>query len=298
MHVMNSNSYGKPHPSKKDRRDEAREKAKSMRIEEQKRKKRNSILVRSGIGVGVLAAAAIVALVIVNSTAPASAGPLNMASDGILLTGDGTSVTAVETTAVPADATPDPTDHSALTDTANIAMYVDYLCPYCGQFEAANAEQITNWVTAGNATLEVHPISILDGNSAGSKYSTRAANAAACVANYDPNNFLPVHTALFANQPAEGTTGLTNAQLVSLVEGAGVTDADVTSCINNQEFSSWVGTATDRALSGPLGNADIEKVSGTPTVLVNGVSYTGSLSDATAFASFVAEQVGATAGTQ
>ena len=72
---MNSNSYGNPQPSKKDRREEAREKARIMRAEEQKRKKRNSILVRSGIGVGVLAVAAIVALVIVNSTAPAAAGP-------------------------------------------------------------------------------------------------------------------------------------------------------------------------------------------------------------------------------
>ena len=295
---MNSNSYGKPQPSKKDRREEAREKARIMRAEEQKRKKRNSILVRSGIGVGVLAVAAIVALVIVNSTAPAAAGPLNMASDGILLTGDGTSVTAVETTAAPANATPNPTDQTALTGTANIAVYLDYLCPYCGQFETANGEQITSWVTAGNATLEIHPLSILDSSSAGSKYSTRAANAAACVANYDPNKFLAVNTALFANQPQEGTTGLTNKQLVSLVEEAGVTDAAVANCINDQEFSSWVATATDRALAGPIPNSDIEKIQGTPTVLVNGVSYTGSLTDTTAFANFVTEQVGATAGTE
>lgn len=293
-----SNSYGKPQPSKKDRREEAREKARNMRIEEQKRKKRNSILVRSGIGVGVLAVAAIVALVIVNSTAPAAAGPLNMASDGILLTGDGTSVTAVETTAVPADATPDPTDQTKLTDTANIVTYVDYLCPYCGDFEKANAQQITDWVTAGNATLEVHPLSILDSNSAGSKYSTRAANAAACVANYDPDHFLAVNAALFANQPQEGTTGLTNKQLVSLVEEAGVTDAAVAKCINDQEFSTWVAGATDRALAGPIPNSDITNVTGTPTVLVNGVAYKGSLTDATAFASFVAEQVAATAGAE
>ncbi|TFC86204.1 hypothetical protein E3T26_10445 [Cryobacterium sp. TMT1-21] len=289
---MNSNAYGKPVPPKKDRRDAARESARLMREEQQKRDKRKRWLLRGGIGAGIIAAAVIVTLVIVNSTGPGSAAvrPANMASDGILLTGDGTSITAVTTDALAADAKPIATDQSKMTDTANIAIYADYLCPFCGQFEATNGEQIATWVSAGNATLEFHPISILDQGSAGSKYPTRAANAAACVANFQPDSFLAVNTALFKNQPAEQTTGLTDKQIVSLVTDAGVTDKDVAGCITDQTFTDWVAASTDRALKGPLPNADIKQIKGTPTVLVNGVAYTGALDDPAAFESFVTAQ--------
>jgi hypothetical protein len=66
-------------------------------------------------------------------------------------------------------------------EVANIVMYVDYLCPFCGQFEATNSESLRTMVESGAATLEVHPIAILTNKSAGTQYSLRAANAAACV---------------------------------------------------------------------------------------------------------------------
>ena len=291
---MNSKIPGQPQLPKKDRREEARESARRMREEQKKRDQRRRWYLRGGIGIALIAVATIVALVIIGSVRPATPGPLNMASDGILLQGDGTAITAVPTEATQPDAEPVATDLSAHTDTVNISVYLDYLCPFCGQFEVTNAEQLNSWLTAGNITLEVHPISILDGSSAGSKYSTRAANAASCVANYQPDSFLDVNAALFANQPTEGTDGLTDAELVSLVETAGVTDASVASCITDQEFGSWVGDATDRALAGPLPNTDVKNVAGTPTVLVQGVQYTGALDDAAAFESFVMEQATAT----
>lgn len=294
---MKTNAYGQPVIPKKDRRDQAREHARLMREEQQKRAKRRRWIWQGGVGVGLLAAAAIIALVVVNGTAPTSAvGPKNMASDGILLGGDGTTITAAPTKALAAGKKPIATNVDALTDTTNIVLYVDYLCPICGQFEAANAEQITTWVKAGNATLEVHPISILDQASAGSKYSTRSANAAACVANSAPDDFHAVNAALFAQQPEENTTGLTNAKLASLVSGAGVTSKKVADCITNGTFNDWVTASTKRALDGPIPNADIKNVGGTPTAIVNGKKYTGSISDAAAFEAFVTEQTAA-AGT-
>jgi protein-disulfide isomerase len=293
---MMSPAPGQSLPPRKDRREFAREKARAVREEHQKRQRRRRLAWRGGVAVAILAIAAIVAIVIVNGARPAaSTGPRNMASDGILLTGDGTSVTAVSTPALAAGEKPVATRQSTGADTVSIVTYVDYLCPFCGQFEATNGKQISSWLTAGNATLEVHPISILDSSSSGTKYSTRAANAAACVANFDPDHFLAVHTALFAQQPAENTAGLTDAELTKLVTDAGVTDAKVPGCITDQTFASWVRAATDRALAGPLPNADVKKVTGTPTVLVNGTAYSGALDDANAFATFVQTQ--ATAGT-
>jgi len=294
---MNAKTPGQSLPPKKDRREVARETARIQREEQKKRETRNRWFLRGGIGLALVAVAAIVAVLIVGSVKPASPGPLNMASDGILMQGDGTTVSAVPTAATAADAEPVPTDVSALTSTVNIAVYVDYLCPYCGQFETTNGAQLASWLTAGNITLETHPISILDQSSSGSKYSTRSANAAACVANYQPDSFLDVNTALFANQPTEGTTGLTNAELVSLVDEAGVTDEAVATCITDEEFSGWVGDATDRALDNALPNTDIGALTGTPTVLVQGVQYTGDLGDAAAFEAFVMEQATATTDT-
>ena len=288
---------GTARPPKKNRREEARETARLMRAEQVKRDKRRRFFLQGGIGIGLLAVVAIVAVVIVNNVnAPAAPAPANMASDGILLGSDGTTVSAATTPALDADADPIATDQSALSDTANIVMYVDYLCPICGDFESTNGEQITDWVTAGNATVEIHPISILDRLSSGTEYATRAANAAACVANYDPDNFLDFNAAMFADQPAENTTGLTDAELTSLVEGAGVTSSQAASCIADQTYSGWVDASTQRALEGPIPNSDIEQVEGTPTVLVNGVQYTGSNSDAAAFEAFVTEQMTATGG--
>ena len=69
---------------------------------------------------------------------------------------------------------------------------------------------------------------------------------------------------------------------------AGVEDtAAVNTCIDDQSFVSWVRAATERATSGPLPGTEVASVSGTPTVLVNGEAYTGSLTDADAFSSFV-----------
>ncbi|GAB3119328.1 DsbA family protein [Glaciibacter psychrotolerans] len=294
---MNGTSPGEPRPPRKDLREAAREKARLQLKAAQKKEQRRQWAWRGGITVVLVAIVAVIALVIVNNAAPgSSSGPLNMASDGILFTGDGTTVSVVATPALTANEKPIATPESAPANTVNIVTYVDYLCPYCGQFESTNGPQISSWLTAGNATLEVHPISLLDSGSLGTKYSTRAANAAACVANFEPAKFLDVNTALFTNQPKEDSTGLTNAQLTTLVTDAGARDSSIPDCISNGTFTDWVASATTRALNGPLPNTSVPKVEGTPTVLVNGVKYTGALDDAAAFQAFVTQQASAATG--
>lgn len=289
---MNSNIYGNAVPPKKDRREQARETAKVQRDALRKKEQRKRFFVRGGVGVGLLAVAAIVALIVVNSVQPPVPGPKNMASDGIVLIGDGTSITAAPSESVEAGGDQVPTDTSALDTLVNIVIYVDYLCPVCGIFEETNAAQIEEWVTAGEASLEVHPISILNRLSAGTNYPSRAAGAAACVAAIEPDRFFAVNAALFAQQPAENTGGLSNAELVTLTEEAGVTDESVATCIKDETYTDWADAATERALAGPIPNSDLAAVQGTPTVIVNGVQYPGAVDDAAAFAEFVAAQAG------
>ncbi|WP_395245962.1 DsbA family protein [Agromyces sp. MMS24-K17] len=173
---------------------------------------------------------------------------------------------------------------------ANIVMYVDYLCPFCGQFESTNAANIRTMVESGAATLEVHPIAILTNKSAGTQYSLRAANAAACVADLSADSFLDFHDLLFENQPEEGSTGLSNDDIKSLAEEAGVGSlSQVNSCIDETRFKSFVEDATTRALTQPVPNSDLQAITGTPTVLVNGKQYQGSLSDPSEFQAFVTQ---------
>ena len=273
--------------TKNERREAAREKARILREEQKKKDRRTKVLLQGGIILASLAIVAVIALVIVNSIRPPGPGPANMASDGIQLT---QGAVATPTAALAADDEPIPNERDAAAGVLDIRMYVDYLCPICGQFEAANGEYIASLLENGNTTVEIHPIAILDRLSQGTKYSTRAANAAACVADSSPNDFLAFHNLLFANQPAENTTGLSDDELVALTVEAGA--GDVASCVKDQQFKSWVTAATTRALNGPIPDSNVDQVQGTPTIIVNGVKYDGAVDDLASFRAFVVQVAG------
>ena len=289
---MSYGNSGDDRLTKNERRDAAREKARILREEQKKKDRRGKVLLQGGIILGSLAIIAIIALVLVNSIKPEGPGPANMASDGIQISQGNIALT---TPALTPSQTPVPNPRDTNSKAVSIQMYVDYLCPICGQFEATNGAYITSLLDNGGATVEIHPIAILDRLSQGTKYSTRATNAAACVANYSPNNFFAFHTALFANQPAENSTGLTDDQIIALANQAKVDKAtQISDCIKNQTFKAWATAATARALNGPITNTNVDKVQGTPTVIVNGLKYEGSVSDLPTFQAFVIQAAGST----
>lgn len=276
--------------SKNEKREAAREKARLLREEQKKKERRTRFIWQGGIIVALLAIVAIVAVVLVNSIGPSGPGPKNMASDGIQLT---QGAIATQTKALKAGEEPIPNVRDEAAGTLDIQMYVDYLCPICGQFEKTNGDYITSLLDNGKTTVEIHPIAILDSRSQGTKYSTRAANAAACVANYSPNQFYDFHNLLFANQPEENTAGLGDDQLIELTTEAKVDNADqIATCIKQVQFKKWVADAQARALNGPIPNSNVDQVKGTPTVIVNGLKYEGSISDLASFQAFVIQAVG------
>lgn len=259
--------------TKKQRIEEAREAARLAREKREKRAKLLKVLVPSIATLVVLGIAALIVVVVI-ATIPKPAfpgGPKNMASDGILFEGDGTSSAVVNTAALKKGDKPKATEFPASDGLAHIVTYVDWTCPACKSFESAYASQIDQIVAAGQATLEVHPIAILDRNYAGSRYSSRAANAAACVANYAPDSFLKVQTAMFDGQGSEGTTGLTTAEIKKIVNKAGADGDALNTCIDSERFKNWVSAATQRATS----DEDLQTGGqfSTPTVVVNGKKW-------------------------
>ncbi|GAA1809951.1 DsbA family protein [Agromyces neolithicus] len=266
-----------------------------LREEQKKRERRNKWLIQGGIIVAVLAVAGLVTGLLLNNVRPDGPGPANMASNGIVLTGGEGVITPVETPALDAGETPTPTVPDDSGTVANIVTYVDYLCPFCGDFEATNAESIRAMLEEGAATLEVHPLAILTNKSAGTQYSLRAANAAACVADTSPATFLDFHDLMFENQPEEGSEGLSNDEITALAKQAGVSSlSTIEKCIDDEQFHRWVQDATNRALTQPVPNSDLASITGTPTVLVNGKQYVGSLTDPAEFQSFVLQATGET----
>ncbi|MDI1460591.1 thioredoxin domain-containing protein [Catellatospora sp. KI3] len=136
--------------------------------------------------------------------------------------------------------------------------YVDFLCPHCKAFHDDYAAQIKQLADTGKITLVTHPVAYLDGAST-NQYSTRSSAAAGCAA--DEGRFTEYADALFAAQPAEGTAGPSDDDLIALGKTVGLGDP-FAQCVKDKKFVNWTDHVTTEA--GKAG------VSGTPTVLVNG----------------------------
>lgn len=149
-----------------------------------------------------------------------------------------------------------------------VDIYQDFICPYCGEFERANSADISALVDSGQMRLRLHPMNFLDEASLGSKYSSRAANALITVYKAEPDKTLAFNAALFANQPAENTTGLTDDQIAQIATQAGVS-AEV------------VATFTDMAnvdfATQSSAEASKDGVTGTPTILIDGKKFSGNI---------------------
>lgn len=167
----------------------------------------------------------------------------------------------------------------------DVATYIDPMCPYCGEFENANGRELATLVNNGGITLRVHPLNFLDRSSQGTDYSTRAANALTCVAVDHPSQALRFLGALYSQQPREGSAGLTDAQLTTMAENSGA--PGMGECIDKRTYAPWIDELTNTALNGPIKGADITKIQGTPTVLVNGRSYQGDITDTAALRKFI-----------
>lgn len=261
-------------PTKNQKRQEARDKARALREEQSKKSKRNKIIIQSSLAVGVIGVIALVTVLIISSLRPPGPGPANMQSDGIKI---GEGLIAERTPALLPDELPVPSEANA-DGVPAINIFVDYSCPACAQFESIYGELLRTWAESGTATVEYHILSFRDAQTAGTRYATRAANSAACVAEFAPDQFFTYNDLLLRSQPLPPTSyELTDDQLLQLVAAAGAGNIDqIEACITDETFSNWVSQATARAMStGPLPvrNSEIPLVVGTPTVLVDGKQY-------------------------
>ncbi|WP_060915793.1 DsbA family protein [Microbacterium oleivorans] len=288
-----STDSGDNSSSATDRREAVREKAQRVHI----RQSRARVARRISLGVLAAGAVAAVAVVVVWSVTSTMGGrdltPKTATSDGFAVN-DVTGVAAdqgavvdstVEATPGSDKATPAPT--ASATAPVDIRVYVDYLSPGAREWQLANVDQLTTWVDQGAATLSYHPVSMLTAKSNGTKYSLRAAAAAACVATHDESVFFAYNTELLSRQPAMDTDGFSDVELADLAQAVGAKDPEaLRSCIEDGDYIEWTKDATERAIAG-IPDTDGLQLTGTPMILVNGQPYMGALQDAAEFSQFV-----------
>jgi len=140
-----------------------------------------------------------------------------------------------------------------------LEVYEDPQCPACAQFETETGATMASWIDAGTVKVHYHVIAFLDGAST-TRYSSRAANALYCAG--DVGVFPRYHELLFADQPPEGSAGLSYDQLVQLGRQAGATGTAFETCVRNRPYADFVARISEQASR--------DGILGTPTVLVDG----------------------------
>lgn len=160
---------------------------------------------------------------------------------------------------LPADAT---ALHLGGDSSPRVDVYLDYACPHCAEFSRVNDEDLRMLAEDGTIDLRIHPLPMLNASSAG--YSERAANAAACVWSQDPDLLWDMSSQLFAAQ-AEGPA-LQEEDLADMARELGAGE-ETLGCITEGTYLRWVNEV--------VGPEALEVIEGTPTVLIDGETWTG-----------------------
>ncbi|MCR2812834.1 DsbA family protein [Microbacterium sp. zg.Y1090] len=285
-------------PVKRDAREALRAKAQQVQAQQSRRRLvQRSLMAVAGLAVIAVIAGSLVWVFSNNASQPQLA-PTNVTDNGFAISsvsgvaGAGAAAT-LDATATPEVAATEPDAEADATAAAgesaavDIRVYVDYLSEGSRTFQMANMSQLASWVEDGSATLTYHPVAMLSAKSNGTKYSLRAASAAACVATHSSDAFFAYTNELLTRQPAVDADGMSDKELADLAQASGVeAPKEVRACIEEGRFAAWARTATDNALEGIPGTDDLA-LTGTPTVLVNGEPYVGALDDPAEFAQFV-----------
>jgi len=132
-----------------------------------------------------------------------------------------------------------------------LALYEDFHCPHCAEFEEAYGSVLTAARESGKAEIELYPMSFIDAG------SESAANAMACAA--EAGFGASYYEGLFANATLRWSDG----QLIALADQVAPGDTErFNSCVRSRANAGWAASI-DAA-------ADANGVSSTPTLFLDG----------------------------
>ena len=228
-------------PSKAERRAERAERAAEL-LREQRARERRRNLVTAAV-VGLVLVALVVAGILISRGGELDASEAGASDYGVTIGDPGA-------------------PHS-------MVVYEDFLCPACGGFEEESGERLAELADAGEVYVDYRPFVLL---SSFGDYSARATEAFGVVlAESGPEVAKEFHDLLFADQPEEGADSYPDADwLVAKAVEAGADEAAVRPGIEAGEGDFSEG-ATAEAVAA--------NVNRTPTVILDGESFTGTVDE-------------------
>ncbi|MBM7824622.1 protein-disulfide isomerase [Arcanobacterium pluranimalium] len=239
--------------TKEERRAEARNKARMLREQEEKRAKRNRILTI----VSILVALALVVFAVVKIVT-------NKSSDHGSYDGEKRAVKLVNVTddyGIYVGAKGQAVDKGNGAPT--VGVYSDFICTHCNDLEKASSEAYAKHLAAGDVQVQYFPVSILGGS-----MSQLGAAAAFYVATYSPDNYVQFQEKLFVRTDEilkRAKPQPTAAEIADIAKAAGVPDdvlANMPASIESEEWQAVVQKATDKFRE--------KGYKGTPTVTLDG----------------------------
>ena len=257
-------STNQPRPTKAQRREAARLKAKELREAEERRARRNTIARRSFIGVGGVALGGglgYLGYLAVNrnrkefpeaskglATAKANQSgiPKQVLSDASWTYGEGPALDTVAASAPVLD------------------IYFDYSCSHCAQFEGLHTQEINQLLSEKKITLALHPCKLLE-----QEWTSVVMNAMGVVLDEAPAQSLSFHNAAFEifSQVIQ-TKNQSNMTVEGLVAAATKVNvpkdvsAKFKAAVDSDKYGKWV-TLGDEAFKA-------RELEGTPTVFFKG----------------------------
>lgn len=241
--------------SKEERRAQAREKARLLREQQEKRAKRNRLLVI----LGAILALAVVALAIVKIVSAGtddlggyegtvrSAELQNVGDDlGIAVDANGKAVA------------------ERLADTPQVQIYSDFMCIHCTNLDNQSYEAYAAHAEAQDVQVVHYPVAIL-----GQEFGQLGAAASFYVATYAPEQFKDFHRALFERSTQiliDRTAAQPNAgEIADIAKSVGVPEDVVNDLPISITSDAWTKVVNDANVK--FRDAGF---AGTPTVLVDG----------------------------
>jgi protein-disulfide isomerase len=229
----------------------ARQKAAEARKAEEAAQKRRQRIINIAIALALVAAVtAIIGIAVVASSGnkeAKEANPEASAPQGSIPTGQDNQY------GIPANDAP---------GKPVLAIWEDFQCPACGQFEQTFGPTVVEIADKGDAQVIWRSTSFLDGQFPGEN-SQRAAAAWGCAV--DAGKAEEYHSVVFANQPQTEGDGWTQEQLIAFGDQAGISGDQkgaFDQCVTDKTYMSWAANGTATMVA--------EGVGGTPTLTLNG----------------------------
>ena len=236
---------------------DARERLRNARAAEQDRKQR---LRRVGIGAGVAAAVAVIA---VGAVVVSNLGGSSSSAGGAVSADKAASKQLV----VPAQVSSSDNTVIVYGDPNakhTLDIYEDFRCPICDKLEKTDGPTIQQLADNGTYKIQYHLATFLDDNLGGTGSMDALEVAGAALNAGGPATFKAFHDVLYANQPAETTDGFGNLNtLLDLAKKVpGLVTPQFTKDVQDRVFAPWAQKVTDAF--------NASGVQGTPTLKLDG----------------------------